>query len=154
MAEVRSIEIDLEVHKRIELARKSFGESDNAVLRRLLGIAEVAAGIAPASLQSSAAKPVTSNGGARNWTMDGVSLPHGTRMRMTYNGQTHEGSVDDGSWIVEGKRRSSPSDACRVARTKEGHPPSLNGWKVWQVLRPGDREWVSLQRLRNEARRQ
>lgn len=35
---MRSIEIDFDVHKRIEMERTSFAETPNAVLRRLLGI--------------------------------------------------------------------------------------------------------------------
>ena len=38
MQEFRSVEIDLDVHKRIELAREGFSETPNAVLRRLLGV--------------------------------------------------------------------------------------------------------------------
>ena len=34
----RSIEIDIDVHKAIEIARMDFSEPDNSVLRRLLGI--------------------------------------------------------------------------------------------------------------------
>ena len=38
MTEHRQIDIDLDVHKRIELEKHSFSESDNQALRRLLGI--------------------------------------------------------------------------------------------------------------------
>ena len=38
MAGFRSVDIDFDVHKCIELARESFAETPNAVLRRLLSI--------------------------------------------------------------------------------------------------------------------
>jgi hypothetical protein len=38
MADLQTIEIDFDVHKRIELERTSFTETPNAVLRRLLSI--------------------------------------------------------------------------------------------------------------------
>ena len=40
MAEVRTIEIDFDIHKLIETERRSFAESPNMVLRRLLNLGE------------------------------------------------------------------------------------------------------------------
>ena len=39
MSEIATIEIDFDIHKRIEMERQSFTESPNDVLRRLLGLA-------------------------------------------------------------------------------------------------------------------
>lgn len=138
MAEFRSVEIDFDVHKRIELARESFAETPNAVLRRLLGL--------DATLPVQQAIGV---GVMRTWSGKGVQLPHGTRVRMDYNGRTHEGEILDGSWLVEGERFSSPSAAAGgVARTKGGKRTNLDGWIYWWALMPGEETWVRLSEMR------
>ena len=137
MGEMRTIEIDFEVHKRIELERTGFNESPNAVLRRLLGINEAS----PAST-----KPAPSG---RSWAGKGVTLPHGTELRMEYNGRLYNGRIDHGRWLVEGKEFKSPSAAASgVAITKAGRHTSLDGWIYWYVKRPGDFDWVALSSLR------
>lgn len=139
MAEFRSVDIDFDVNKRIELARESFAETPNAVLRRLLGI--------------DGARPAQSAigvGGMRAWSGKGVLLPHGTRVRMDYNGRTHEGEIFDGSWLVEGERFSSPSAAAGgTARTKSGKRTNLDGWIYWWALMPGEETWVKLSEIRD-----
>ncbi|MGP1256757.1 MAG: hypothetical protein ACTS10_20225 [Kiloniellales bacterium] len=134
MAEHRQIDIDLDVHKRIELEKRSFSESDNEVLRRLLGIDSTQSLI------------------GRAWSGKGVSLPHGTEIQMEYNGRQHQGRIDEGNWLVEGNSFSSPSAAAGgVALTKAGNHPSLDGWMYWHVKRPDDNKWVPLKRLRQQA---
>lgn len=140
MASMRSIEIDFDVHQKIELARTCFDESPNDALRRLLGLADK-----PRELDRPAPN-ATLDG--RPWSWKGVTLPHGTELRMGYNGREYSGVVSDGSWLVEGQKASSPSKAAKlVARTKDGSEPSLNGWIYWQVKRPGERAWKPLQSL-------
>lgn len=138
MPELRTIEIDFDVHKRIELERRSFVETPNAVLRRLLKIDE----------GQSIAKPATSGGG-RPWAGKGVTLPHGTELRMEYNGHVYMGMIQNGAWMVEGGQYKSPSAAAGgVARTKNGTRTNLDGWMYWQVKRPGETEWVEISSLR------
>ena len=141
MTNMRPIDIDFEVHQKIELARTSFEESPNDVLRRLLGI--------------STKQGTTTNGGVpaategRPWSGKGVTLPHGTELRMEYNGKVYSGTIQHGEWLVEGMRAKSPSDAaCSVATTKDGTKPSLNGWIYWQAKRPGDRGWKPIRSMR------
>lgn len=137
--DMRTIEIDVEVHKRIEMERASFAESPNAVLRRLLGIDRPGTGrlkedIAPLP-----------------WAGKGVELPHGTELTMEYNGRIHAGRIEDGAWVVEGGRFRSPSAAAKaVARTRGGAQPTLDGWRYWRVRRPGDTGWRRLRSLRGE----
>jgi hypothetical protein len=139
MSDQRSIEIDFEVNKRIEMARKSFAETPNAVLRRLLKIE----GPAP---QAPRHQPVP---GGRPWSSDGVTLAHGTELRMKYNGRVHTGSVRDGVWWVEGNAYKSPSGAAGgVARTKKGKQTNLDGWGYWEARRPGATNWVPIGSLR------
>jgi hypothetical protein len=141
MAEFRTIEIDFDVHKRIEAERRGFAELPNTVLRRLLGLDESKSG-------TMSKMP----GGGRSWASKGVLLPHGTDVRMEYNGRVYAGVIEDGSWIVEGGKYKSPSAAAGgVARTKDGGRTSLDGWIYWQVKRPGDTNWTAIRYLRAAA---
>jgi hypothetical protein len=135
MAEFRTIEIDFDVHKKMEAERRSFTETPNEVLRRLLGIKGSA--------------PVASG---RPWSGDGVTLPHGTELRMEYNGAVYNGRVEDGQWLVEGKRFNSPSGAAGVARTRAGKRTKLDGWVYWQVRQPGEHDWKRIEEVRNPPR--
>jgi hypothetical protein len=86
------------------------------------------------------------------WTGDGVALPHGTRLRMAYNGLQYEGAIVDGMWLVEGNRFDSPSSAASgVAVTRNGKKAHLHGWSYWEVKRPSDSGWVRLDNLRVSA---
>jgi hypothetical protein len=149
MANMRSIDIDFDVNKVIEVARESFSESPNDVLRRLLKIGEKSGNTkdrAPAP-DDGASMPV-----GRPWSGKGVTLPHGTAIRMEYNGTMHTGSIEDGEWVVGGVRYRSPSAAAGgVARTRSGSSPSLDGWIYWRAKRPGDARWVAIQKLREAA---
>jgi len=139
MSEMRTIEIDFEVHKRIELERTSFNEPPNTALRRLLGIE----GAAPA------APPQAAVPSGRPWAGKGVTLPHGTELSMEYNGRVYTGRIENGRWLVEGKEFKSPSAAAGgVALTKDGRHTSLDGWIYWQVKRPGDAGWTAISTLR------
>lgn len=158
--QTRTIDIDFEVHKAIELERRSFAETPNAVLRRVLGIdpAELKQAKAPPSVSAAAipsADAYASEG--RPWVGKGKStglvLPHGTELRMDYNGQRFTGRVDNGSLVIEGRRFSSPSGAAdELCRTKDGRKTSLNGKELIHVRIPGEGEYVLLktyeQRLR------
>lgn len=155
MTQMRTIEIDFDIHQMIELERKGFDEPENEALRRLLKLPEKAA--ATATQPTSAPPPVLpgltramNEHVKRAWSGKGVELPHGTELRMEYNGQVFRGSIDNGIWIVEGKRSNSPSDAASsVAVTKTGTHPSLNGWIYWEVKRPTDSNWRTLKSLKS-----
>src|ERR1700730_18139749 len=131
----RSIDIDFEVHKLIEGERKGFDDLPLAALRRLLGLSS-------RTVEPSAGRP---------WIGDGVTLPHGTPVKMRYNRRTYEGQIVDGQWIVEGQVYTTPSGAAvGVARTKKGVPTHLNGWNYWSVKLSGG--WVPLKMLQDDAR--
>lgn len=141
MTEFRTIEIDFDVHKLIETERRSFTETPNEVLRRLLNLS------APLPVQT-----VKKGYGNRSWSGEGVTLPHGTMLRMTYNGRQHEGQIADGKWVVDGKTFDSPSGAASgVAVTKSGKHTRLDGWGYWEARVPGDSSWVRISGLRRKA---
>lgn len=143
----RTIEIDFDVHKRIEAERSGFAETPNDVLRRLLGIGAAAARKAP---RAPASAP-QSEGFGRAWNGKGVTLPGGTELRMDYRGQVLTGVIRDGKWVVEGREFSSPSGAAgEMCRTKSGQKTSLDGWRYWQAKRPGEDRWTPISTLRPE----
>ena len=219
MSEFRSIEIDFDVHKVIEIERRGFQESPNDVLRRLLKIkgsqpsADTVHGSnrgklsGKGSVSSGQSSKRTSrwnkhrgqqqrkrvsgikgldekypdrntsrqqgdkkgkgNRGrldddlslgiierfedksGRSWWGKGVELPHGTELRMRYNGSMFTGFIHNGGWMVEGRAYESPSAAAGgVAFTSGGEKTSLNGWRYWDVKRPSDANWIPINRLR------
>lgn len=140
---MRSIEIGLEVHKAIEAERRSLGEPEDHILRRLLGLAAPATD-SPASSEA--------NVGPAAWEKDGVILHHGTKLRLSYSGQTLTGEILDGDWVVNGKTYNSPSMAMvDNVVTKSGKKTNINGWNHWQVRRPGDSHYVPISILRSQA---
>ncbi len=141
MSTLRTIEIDFDIHQMIELERKGFDEPEYLALRRLLNLPDSEAG-------GKSAPPADAPSG-RPWSGKGVELPHGTELRMEYNGQVFRGYIENGVWVVEGHRAKSPSDAAgSAAMTKSGTRPSLNGWIYWEVKRPTDANWRTLKGLR------
>ena len=142
MSEFRSIEIDFDVHKLIEAERQSFSETPNDALRRLLRL--------PQRTHAKAPTKVTNN--QRPWSGEGVTLPHGTRLRMRYNRRQHEGQVIDGKWVIDGKSFDTPSGAASgVAITKGGKRTRLDGWIYWEVMFPGDTNWTPIRGLRRNV---
>jgi hypothetical protein len=136
-----TIEIDFDVHKAIEMARRSFSETPNDVLRRFLKIDE------QSDPQLVARQPDESG---RPWSGKGVILPHGTQVRMEYNGRSYSGEILDGQWHAEGGTYGSPSAAAvGVAKNKFGDPiTSLDGWLYWSAKFPDTSRWVPISSLR------
>jgi hypothetical protein len=90
-------------------------------------------------------------GGGRSWSGEGVTLPHGTILKMRYNGRQHEGEIVDGKWIIDGKTFDSPSGAASgVAITKSGKKTRLDGWTYWEAKVPGDTSWTPISSLRRK----
>ncbi|WP_417810722.1 hypothetical protein [Thalassospira alkalitolerans] len=139
MSKFRSIDIDIDIHKLVEVERQEFTETPNTVLRRLLNLP-------PSPILKMQEEPKETG---RPWAAEGVSLPHGTQLRMHYNGRLYQGQIVDGEWIIEGRSFASPSGAaCGVALTKKGKKPNLNGWNLWEVQRPSESTWTVIGELR------
>ena len=150
---MRTIEIDFEVHKAIELERRSFDEVPNTALRRLLGIA-------PAEAEETAepTTPAAPPPAGRPWVgkghSTGLTLPHGSELQMDYNGQRFTGRVDSGALVFEGRSFTSPSGAADdLCRTKDGRKTSLNGKELISVRVPGETDWVLLKTLERRMRK-
>jgi hypothetical protein len=143
--QLRSIDIDIDVHRHIEGNRTSFGQTPNDILRALFGLPSVTAGGDQTGERS---QP------AGDWSWKGVTLPAGTELRMTYNGRTHTGVISGGVWQISGASYTSPSSAAAaLARSREGKPVSLNGWSQWEVKKPESNRWVLLDNLRPASSR-
>jgi hypothetical protein len=141
MAHFRAIDIDFDVHRCIENERRGFHESPNDALRRLLKLGEPK----PAPVTVSSTSPPRQ----KSWSDRGVTLPHGTAIRMTYDDRVYEGQIVNGAWVVGNQTFDSPSGAASgVAVTKKGKLTRLNGWIYWQVKLPGNDSWTSLENLR------
>ena len=141
---MRTIQIGIEVHKVIEAERQAFGESENEILMRLLKLKAV-----PTLTSSQAEK-----GSGAAWSKDGVTLPAGTLLRVSYSGQVVQGVIDDGRWLVRGEYYDSPSMALiHNVTTAEGRKTNLNGWNHWTVKRPMDSSYRKIGDLRALARR-
>jgi hypothetical protein len=119
---MRLIEIDFDTHRLIQLERRGFDEPEWMVLRRLLKLG-------PPAEEAPADKAL------RSWSKGGLTLPHGTELRMEYNGVLHLGRISDGAWEVEGQRAKSASGAAAlVARG------------------PGDTEWTPYAELKKRGK--
>ena len=126
----KTIEIDLEIYRLIEINRSSFDETEADILRRLLDLP-------PLKKQESEKRGMS----LRN----GVVLPDGTLLRGTHNGAEHQAEVRGGWILLNGKRYKSPSGAATAIR---GY--SEDGWRFLKVKRPQDSEWILLDQLRNK----
>jgi YD repeat-containing protein len=81
----------------------------------------------------------------------GLTLPHGSELRMDYNGQRFTGRVDNGALVFEGRSFTSPSGAAdELCRTKDGRKTSLNGKELISVRFPGETGWVLLKTLEQQ----
>ena len=145
----RPIDIDIEVHRHIELHRTSFRQTPNDILRKLFGLAAGDANDTGSAGEGGEPPPVTGD-----WSWKGVTLPSGTELRMTYNGRTHTGVVSGGAWQIAGATYTSPSGAAdALGRSRGGKQVSLNGWMLWEARKPNTRTWIRLDDLRPAASR-
>lgn len=137
-----TIEIDLALHKAIEAERRSFSETANEILHRLI--------LNPPEQSTNGLANKVPSTNAKAWSGGGVELPHGTKLRMSYNGCQHTAEIIDGRWFVDGDFYNAPSAASHaVARTKAGDPAHINGWDYWWALLPGQEKWRLMSTMRN-----
>jgi hypothetical protein len=139
--QLRPIEIDVDVFRFLESRRTSFAQTHNDILREVAGLPTVKL----ASTNGANSTAIQHSG----WSWKGVALPNGTKLRMSYNGQTHAGEIMQGAWHVGGAIYRTPSAAAGgVARSKKGAPVSLDGWEYWEIQKPDSDRWVPIDKLR------
>lgn len=137
MSSTKTIEIDIDVYKRIEGERLSFDEEPNSILRRLLNI-DLTSKPTPLPLF-----PVKRDG----WqSSTGAFLPNGTLLTMSYNGIVYDAEIRNGLIRTQGENFKSLSGAA-------GHltGQSLNGWAYWFALCPGDTHATPVSKLRKDS---
>ena len=143
MEQLHKIDIDWDIHKRIEAERRSFDEAPYIALRRLLQLPQLKPATAPETRAIGTGIP---------WTDDGVMVPHGSLARMEYSrgSQVYEGQFLNGKLVVNGQSFDSLSAAANaLAVTKDGKKTSLNGWNYWKAKFPGETKWRSLNDMRS-----
>jgi hypothetical protein len=137
---MRTIEIDIDVHKAIEAARTSFSQTDNDILRLLLEIDKL-------SIQRPAATEPNPVGlpwkGFNRKRQRLVEVAHATPLRADYSGQEVRGFIDNGAIVAGQKRYAKPSPALiENVTTKAGDRTQLNGWREWKAQIGG--RWIRL----------
>lgn len=174
---MKQIEIDLDVHRFIENARKDFNESENSILRRLLGIEEInkvqeSSNLSYSLSLSEKRKALQSLGElgekisgyqARSlshridevnsvmsvdWVYGGASLPEGTVLQKWLKRQKFEAVIHDGSISVNGEYHQSPSSAAMAVNGGT----NVNGWGFWEYFDESTRQWIKLNKLRKKKK--
>ena len=130
---MQTIEIDFDVFKEITVRRKHAGITPNDVLREVFGLEPRQEYL---TQKAKTGKP---------WVVKGVVFPHGTEFRSSYKGQIYYARVDDGSFLLNGKKFSSPSAAAMSITNN-----SVNGWKFWECKFPGNHNWQLIISLRKD----
>jgi len=172
---MKQIEIDLDVHRLLENARVDFEESQNTILRRLLGIDRVAnqtignepipqsnQGVMfrrsvqqPGSLAERISSFQARNMSARlsgasttirDWSFGGVSLPEGTKLQKFLKKQKHEAIIHSGAIYVNGEYHQSPSAAAMAVNGGV----NVNGWDFWEYFDEVTLQWNKLDNLRKK----
>lgn len=142
---MKTIEIDWDIHKTIEAERRGFDEPPYVALRRLLSLPD----------QGKQEVSKTMENGLP-WSEDGVILPHGSEIRMSYQygKQNFFGRVSNGMLVVDGESYATLSQAaCSLATTRAGGKTNLNGWNYWEARFPKESDWRSLKLMRENNRK-
>ena len=135
--QMRSIEVDFKVHQAIEAERRSFNESPNTALRRLLNLGP----------PEQAGREESTLAGF-GWTKSGVTLAEGTRIEVRYSEVRVRGSVSAGQLTLEGHKYRTPSAAVTdIIRQRRGKAVNVNGWKHLYVSL-ADGRWVPIAELK------
>lgn len=144
---LKTIEIDFDIHKKIEAERRGFDEPPYLALRRLLKLPEI-------ELPEIDDDP---NREGEPFVEDGVEILHGSDARMRYQRgtQVFEGKFLDGKLVVDGVAYPTLSAAASdLARTRDGKKTNLNGWLYWEVRAPGTSRWRAMKDIRDQVRKQ
>lgn len=149
---MRKIEIDFDVHQKIEAARMSFDDPPNAALRRLLGLGSPKQ--APSGNDATERVPdkIAERPNAE-WRSKGVVLPDGTELLVDYSEVRASGRVVGGRLSINGELFRTPSAAVMsaVEAARGSAVSAINGWKYLYARLPGEDEWTRMSNFRKDA---
>lgn len=167
---MKKIEIDIDIHKLIENARKSFSESENDILKRLLGLFQTE----PYLNNSNEVTTLNKNGNMTNnsenienqildsaqilgssgifstntlqnaWIYGGATLQEGTILRKWTPNKTYQAVIKSGQIYINEKYYKSPSAA---AMSINGGT-SVNGWIFWEYFDDVTKKWEKISKKR------
>jgi hypothetical protein len=128
----RSIKVDLDVYKAIEMRRENISEDHNDILRRILELPDI----------------------SEKWkghVKEGLScssgfIPEGTKLRAKYKGKYYYAEVKGSAIVYNGERFTSPSMAASRVVGKQ-----RNGWTFWEYLNEDAKMWITIDALRKKA---
>ena len=149
--QTRQLSIDFDIHRAIEKNRRGFEDTDNNVLRRLLGLGSPPATAHPGNTGQAHSGIEVQQTNGRSWRGKGVELPEGTELRLVHPNVHASGRIRHGEWNVEGEKFNTPSHAvCSIVSKTLGREISLNGWKHWDIKRPNDSRFIPINSLRDQ----
>ena len=149
---MRTIEIDFDVHQKIEAARTSFGDPPNAALRRLLGLGSPKQALSGNDATERLPGSIADRPNAE-WRSKGVVLPDGTELQVDYSEVRALGRVIGGRLSINGESFRTPSAAVMNAvETARGSAvTAINGWKYLYARLPGEDKWTRMSEIRKES---
>ncbi len=132
------IEVSEEVKLEIDRICSVVKMSEDAILRRALGLQRSSNGSIPPS-------PTPIRYGTDGLRTRSCVLKTGLQLKAPYKGREYRGQIEPGAFVVDGidKKFTSPSLAA-VAIT--GYP--VNGWRFWEYCDQQSGEWRTLDELR------
>ncbi|MFN4221851.1 MULTISPECIES: DUF2924 domain-containing protein [Novosphingobium] len=138
------VDVDLDVFKALTALIKTEGQEHNDVLRELLNLDSVLEAESPEPITDPQLIAARFNHPGQFYSR-GLVLPNGTKLRARYKGVQHFAEIRDGRWFADdGAEFSSPSAAASaITRT------TVNGWRFWEGMLPGDNGWRRLEVIRN-----
>lgn len=78
-------------------------------------------------------------------------IPNGSKLKANYKGREYFAEVQDGRVVWRDREFSSLSKAAvAVIQSTGSSRPTENGWRFWEVKKPGEVEWKSGLQFQNQ----
>lgn len=172
---MKTIEIDIEVYKCIEIARVNFEESQNAILRRLLGIEKVrdeSLVDVSYSLRSSSLSSMSKSFNESSFMKDEIadfqnylinkrfpSNKNDSPKNWSYGGASLAEGTKLQKWLGRQKLEAIISNASIFINGEYHQSPSsaamavnggvnVNGWNFWEYFDEESKQWKKINELR------
>lgn len=172
---MKTIEIDIEVYKCIEIARVNFEESQNTILRRLLGIEKVrdeSLDDVSYSLRSSSLSSMSKSFDESSFMKDEIadfqnylinkrfpSNKNDSPKNWSYGGASLAEGTKLQKWLGRQKLEAIISNASIFINGEYHQSPSsaamavnggvnVNGWNFWEYFDEESKQWKKINELR------